>query len=80
MRSGGRQDSNVGALGVTIEAQYTVGEYDILILSAKESFRAGNLAHPEWLQDSCWGESRYRQLPHQGDEIFRGQGESQGTR
>ena len=23
------------ALGVTIEAQYTVGEYDILILSAK---------------------------------------------
>lgn len=25
------------ALGVTIEAQYTVGEYDILILSAKES-------------------------------------------
>src|SRR5262249_29803886 len=26
-----------GALGVTIEAQYTVGEYDILILSAQES-------------------------------------------
>lgn len=26
-----------GALGVTIEAEYTVGEYDILILSAKES-------------------------------------------
>lgn len=26
-----------GALGVTVEAQYTVGEYDILILSAKES-------------------------------------------
>src|SRR6185369_8994930 len=25
------------ALGVTIEAKYTVGEYDILILSAKES-------------------------------------------
>ena len=25
------------ALGITIEAQYTVGEYDILILSAKES-------------------------------------------
>ena len=24
-------------LGVTVEAQYTVGEYDILILSAKES-------------------------------------------
>ena len=26
-----------GALGVTVEEQYTVGEYDILILSAKES-------------------------------------------
>jgi len=29
----GRADS----LGVTIEARYTVGEYDILILSARES-------------------------------------------
>ena len=32
---GARQDA--AALGVTIEAQYTVGEYDILILSAQES-------------------------------------------
>jgi len=37
-----RQDA--GRLGVTIEATYTVGEYDILILSAKES---GGLA--TWL-------------------------------
>jgi hypothetical protein len=29
--------SRAKALGVTIEAQYTVGEYDILILSAKQS-------------------------------------------
>jgi hypothetical protein len=29
--------SRADSLGVTIEAQYTVGEYDILILSAKES-------------------------------------------
>src|SRR5579859_6021786 len=29
--------SRAKALGVTIEAQYTVGEYDILILSAQES-------------------------------------------
>ncbi len=34
-------------LGVTIEAQYTVGEYDILILSAKES---GGLI--TWLKES----------------------------
>lgn len=30
-------DKKADALGVTIEAEYTVGEYDILILSAKES-------------------------------------------
>jgi hypothetical protein len=33
----GRRDDNAATLGVTIEAQYTVGEYDILILSAQES-------------------------------------------
>jgi hypothetical protein len=31
------RERRANALGVTIEAQYTVGEYDILILSAKES-------------------------------------------
>src|SRR5262249_44175956 len=35
------------SLGVTIEAQYTVGEYDILILSARES---GGLE--TWLRDN----------------------------
>jgi len=32
-----RQDARAKSLGVTIEAQYTVGEYDILILSAAQS-------------------------------------------
>lgn len=32
-----KQEERSRALGVTVEAQYTVGEYDILILSAKES-------------------------------------------
>ncbi len=32
-----KKDIAAKALGVTIEARYTVGEYDILILSAKES-------------------------------------------
>jgi len=32
-----REASSDAALGVTIEARYTVGEYDILILSARES-------------------------------------------
>lgn len=38
MRKGGAaMDDSAKALGVTIEESYTVGEYDILILSAKES-------------------------------------------
>jgi hypothetical protein len=36
MAAGGAQE-RAKSLGVTIEASYTVGEYDILILSAKES-------------------------------------------
>jgi len=32
-----REEDRAQALGVTIEARYTVGEYDILILSAKQS-------------------------------------------
>jgi len=40
-------ESAARSLGVTIEASYTVGEYDILILSAKES---GGLIR--WLQDN----------------------------
>jgi hypothetical protein len=35
--AGGAAADRARSLGVTIEAQYTVGEYDILILSAKES-------------------------------------------
>jgi hypothetical protein len=49
-----RQDAAVGAvaerarsLGVTIEASYTVGEYDILILSARES-----TGLETWLRDN----------------------------
>jgi hypothetical protein len=34
---GTRREDRAKSLGVTIEAKYTVGEYDILILSAKES-------------------------------------------
>ena len=37
MRSMARQESEAKSLGVTIEARYAVGEYDILILSATES-------------------------------------------
>lgn len=47
------------ALGVTIEAQYTVGEYDILILSAKQSHGLET-----WLR-----ESGYR-IPHGASSIL----------
>ena len=41
------RDQAAAGLGVTIEAQYTVGEYDILILSAKESSGL-----ERWLRDN----------------------------
>ncbi|MCX6102717.1 MAG: DUF2330 domain-containing protein [Proteobacteria bacterium] len=44
--AGGEPTSNK-TLGVTIEAQYTVGEYDILILGAKES-----LGLEKWLTEN----------------------------
>jgi hypothetical protein len=47
MASGAALADRAKSLGVTIEAQYTVGEYDILILSARES--AGL---ETWLRDS----------------------------
>ena len=37
MQTAERASAQAKALGVTIEAQYTVGEYDIVILSAKQS-------------------------------------------
>jgi hypothetical protein len=36
-REGGGNEARARSLGVTIEATYTVGEYDIVILSAKQS-------------------------------------------
>ena len=47
MPSADEWPSGPAASGVTIEARYTVGEYDILILSARES--AGL---ETWLRDS----------------------------
>ncbi|MEZ5289075.1 MAG: DUF2330 domain-containing protein [Vicinamibacterales bacterium] len=42
-----RQSAAARGLGVTIEAQYTVGEYDILILSATQS-----TGLERWLRES----------------------------
>src|SRR5882724_2053285 len=42
-----QQKASADSLGVVIEAQYTVGEYDILILSAKES-----TGLETWLRDN----------------------------
>lgn len=47
-------------LGVTIEAKYTIGEYDILILSAKES---GGLR--DWLTENGY------KIPPAADEVLK---------
>ncbi|MDO8433104.1 MAG: DUF2330 domain-containing protein [Candidatus Binatus sp.] len=46
-KSSARNEAEMKTLGVTIEAEYTVGEYDIVILSAKESSGLET-----WLQQS----------------------------
>ena len=52
--------------GVTVEANYDVGEYDVSILSATESDGLVNFAHRQRLQDSgrrrarCWAATSSR--------------------
>lgn len=58
-RGAGGAPSREAALGVTIEAKYTVGEYDILVLSAKQS---DGLAI--WLK-----ENKYR-IPDGAEEVL----------
>lgn len=53
-----RQEPNT-ALGVIVEAQYTVGEYDILILSAKESHGLET-----WLSESGY------KIPHGASKVL----------
>ncbi len=59
---------------VKIEAQFSVGEYDIVVLSATDATRARHLAPPERLQDP----RRRRAVPApvrpDGDEVLRRQG------
>jgi hypothetical protein len=58
-------------LGVTIESKFSVGEYDILILSAKESNGLET-----WLrqQDSEWRGSAAEALYSPEDEVLCGEG------
>lgn len=67
------------ALGVTVEAQYTVGEYDIVILSAKQSDGLET-----WLQENGYKIplGAHRALEpyiRQEYEILRRQGKPQGA-
>jgi Na+-translocating ferredoxin:NAD+ oxidoreductase RnfD subunit len=62
-------------LGVTVEAKYTVGEYDILILSAEESQRLETWLHRNGYRIPRRRLRRARQLPAPGDALLRGQGE-----
>ncbi|HOS47683.1 MAG TPA: DUF2330 domain-containing protein [Bacteroidia bacterium] len=54
------QDKKNAKYKVTVEAKYTVGEYDILILSAKES---GGLKH--WLTDNGY------KIPEGAEEVLQ---------
>ena len=63
------------ALGVTVEAQYTVGEYDIVILSAKQSDGLET-----WLRESGYkipprAAAALAAVHQAGHEVLRGQGE-----
>ena len=68
------------SLGVTIEAQYTVGEYDILILSREGVRRPGDLAARERLQiPPAAARGRSAAVHQAGHEVLRGQGEPEGA-
>ena len=67
------------SLGVTIEARYTVGEYDILILSAAPELGPGNLAARERLRHSGRRLACHRQLPQTEHEVLRRQGQPGGA-
>ena len=73
------QQGEADALGVKIEAEYTVGEYDIVILSAKESRRPANLAAAKRLQDSARRRPRARAVHPQRHEVLRRQGQPDGA-
>ena len=54
-------------LGVKIEAQFTVGEYEIVILSAKDSLGLEHLAQGEQVQDPRRAPSRCSGRTSQGN-------------
>ena len=66
-------------LGVTVEAEYTVGEYDIVILVGQGIVGAGNLAAAKRLQDSAWSQSRAGAVHSQRHEVLRREGQSHGA-
>ena len=64
--------------GVTILAQYTVGEYDILILGQGEP-RPRDLAHRAPLSHPRRRLARAQRVHQAGHEVLRRQGEPEGT-
>ena len=67
------------SLGVTIEARYTVGEYDILILSAKQSGGLDDLAARERLPHPAWRLGGAGQLHPPADALLRRAREPEGA-
>lgn len=59
-----------GSLGVTIEAQFTVGEYQIVILSAKDSGGLDKWLHQEGYNIPDGGEPYFRPYVASGSKFF----------
>ena len=57
---------------VTVEAQFTVGEYEIVILSAKDALGARAVAQGEQVQDPRWRRAAVPALRPAGHEVLRG--------
>ena len=77
-RRGGDGDGRAApakALGVTIEAQYTVGEYDILILSAQQSSGLETWLRENGYRIPAGASRRDRQLPETEHAVLRREGE-----
>ena len=67
------------SLGVTVEAEYTIGEYDIVILSADQSNGLETWLLREWVPHPVRRVERTRQLHQARYAVLRRAGQSRGA-
>ena len=76
-RAPGRAEKKKKELGVTVEAQFVAGEYEVVILSATESQRARDLAAPGEVQHPAGGGGGAGPVRARQVEVLRRQGRHQ---